>query len=236
MTNIKPRKKNKNSHEYLNNGDILKEIEASKLTYCSWVDTQYTVYQLTANNIDEVIREGVVYRVYTNSHIPDEINANKNKKRLSNRDAFIKVNFNPFIHVIKIDDEITTVLKSHWVGGMENGYFSIEHGRLTNKLGMQIKLLCERLGSKGNFNGYTYIEDMICEAIVQTASVALKFNEAKSHNAFAYLTTIAYNSFRGTLNTEKKNREINEELLNEIGLYTNAQMTSFKRNAVGSGD
>lgn len=233
---IKPRAKNKNSHKYLNNPDILQEIEASKLSYCSWIDDRYKQYDALIHSWDEVIKEGIVYRLYSIDHIPDEINANRNKKRHQRLEAFIKVNFNPFIHVIKIDDEITTVLKSHWVGGMENGYFSMDGGRITNKLAMQIKLLCERLGSKGNFNGYTYVDDMICEAILQTISVALKFNEAKSTNAFAYLTAIAYNAFRGCLNKEKSLRNVNETLLNEVGLYTNAQMTGYKRDVMGSGD
>ena len=56
-------------------------------------------------------------------HIPDETGRKKNPKSVA--DVHSKVNFPPFQHY-RIDNKgkLKCVGKSHWVGGLENGYFS----------------------------------------------------------------------------------------------------------------
>lgn len=66
--------------------------------------------------------------------------------------------------------------------------------------------ISENLGTKSNFNGYSYIDEMVSAAI-EKCFVALKcrkFNVERSDNPFAYFTTIAFNEFRKVLNIEKK--------------------------------
>lgn len=136
-----------------------------------------------------------------------------------------KVNFPPFQH-FKLDNErnFICVGKSHWIGGMENGHFSKDHGQITDNLARIYMMLCEKYSMKFNWRGYTYRDEMEASAILQLTCVGLRFNEAKSSNPFAYYTQTVTNTFRRILNTEKKNRAIRDELLEEGGL-----MPSFHR-------
>jgi hypothetical protein len=131
----------------------------------------------------------------------------------------IKVNFPPFQH-FKLDETNTMrcIGKSHWVGGIENGHFSKDHGKITNKLARMYMMLCEKYAMKFNWRGYTYNDEMRNSAILQLTYVGLRFNEAKSSNPFAYYTAAITNSFCRVLNTEKRNQNIRDDILEMNGL------------------
>ncbi len=144
-----------------------------------------------------------------------------------------RVNFPPFQHY-KLDIDTNTlrcVGKSHWLGGMENGYFSKDHGQLTNKLAKMYIMLCEKYATRFNWRGYSYNDEMKCCAIFQLTYVGLRFNEAKSENPFAYYSQAVKNSFRRVLNTEKRSQNIRDDIL-EINNLT----PSFARQARISDD
>jgi hypothetical protein len=61
--------------------------------------------------------------------------------------------------------------------------------------------------------GNTYNDEMKASAILQLTYVGLRFNEAKSANPFAYYTAAITNSFCRVLNTEKKNQNIRDDIL-----------------------
>jgi len=139
-------------------------------------------------------------------------------------DDKIKLNFPPFKHFNvkshKIDEngnfydlKIQEVGRSHWVGGFENGYFSSDHGKITNKLAMMFIKFVDKYGQKSNWRGYSYIDEMKGQALLQLSHVGLQFNEAKSSNPFAYYTETIKNSFTRVLNIEKKNQNIRDDLL-----------------------
>jgi hypothetical protein len=125
-----------------------------------------------------------------------------------------KVNFPPFQH-FKIDENNTfyCVGKSHWIGDLTTGEFSKDHGKITNKLARMYIMLCEKYAMKYNWRGYTYNDEMKASAILQLTYVGLRFNEAKSANPFAYYTAAITNSFCRVLNTEKKNQNIRDDIL-----------------------
>jgi hypothetical protein len=131
----------------------------------------------------------------------------------------VKVNFPPFQH-FKIDENKTTycVGKSHWQGELKTGSFSKDHGTLTNKLAKMYIMLCEKYAMKFNWRGYTYNDEMRNSAILQLTYVGLRFNEAKSQNPFAYYTAAITNSFTRVLNTEKRNQNIRDDILQMNGL------------------
>lgn len=158
----------------------------------------------------------VVFRVVSWDHIPEEPGRKKNPKNI--QDHYVKLNFPPFQHY-KLDenDEPYCVGKSHWVGGLENGYFSLDHGTMTNKLAKMFMMMCERYGNKWNWRGYTYNDEMKSQALVQLAQVGLQFDESKSQNPFAYYTATITNSFTRILNTEKKNQNIRDDMLEMNG-------------------
>ena len=131
----------------------------------------------------------------------------------------VKVNFPPFQH-FKIDDTNTfrCVGRSHWTGGLLNGHFSKDHGQITNKLARMYIMMCEKYAMKFNWRGYTYNDEMRNSAILQLTYVGLRFNEAKSANPFAYYTAAITNSFCRVLNTEKRNQNIRDDILELNGL------------------
>jgi hypothetical protein len=108
--------------------------------------------------------------------------------------------------------------KSHWKGDITTGTFSKDHGRITENLGRMFIKLSERYAQRSNWRGYTYIEEMKGQAILQLSQIGLQFDESKSENPFAYYTAAVTNSFTRILNIEKKSQNIRDDLLEEAGL------------------
>ena len=153
----------------------------------------------------------------TFDHIPDEPGRKKNPKTVA--DTKVKLNFPPFQHYkFNENDELVCVGKSHWQGGMENGYFSLDHGRATNKLAMMWLKLVDRYATRGNVRGYTYNDEMKGQAILQLSQIGLQFDESKSNNPFAYYTAAVTNSFVRVINIEKRNQNIRDDILEQNGL------------------
>jgi hypothetical protein len=282
---------------YLNNKDILKEIHASKSTYCYFTNQEYHRYDIIIDlpheqldkcfevvlNLDTIntARENrairlsldsgnkispesipitdLVFRVMTWEHIPlSQKQPRKSVKKKTAKDIFefeepdpdeifadledvdskneiddmvhVKVNFPPFQH-FKIDanNSVYCVGKSHWVDDIKDGHFSKEHGKITDKLARMYIMMCEKYAMKYNWRGYTYNDEMRNSAILQLTYVGLRFNEAKSQNPFAYYTAAITNSFCRVLNTEKRNQNIRDDILEMNGLNP-----SWSRQGMGA--
>lgn len=196
---------------------------------------------------DSIETTDLIFRIMTWDHVPmSQKQPRKTTKKKTAKDIFVfedddddifsdledkttkkdvddmvheKVNFPPFQHY-KLDENNTfhCVGKSHWIGGMENGYFSKDHGNITNKLAKMYMMLCEKYSMKFNWRGYTYRDEMEASAILQLTYVGLRFNEAKSSNPFAYYTAAVNNSFCRVLNTEKRSQNIRDDILEINGL------------------
>ena len=153
----------------------------------------------------------------TFDHIPEEKGRKKNPKTIA--DTKVKLNFPPYKHY-KFNDEgeLIVVGKSHWVGGMENGYFSKSEGQATDKLANMWIKLCDRYATRGNVRGYTYNDEMKGQAILQLAQIGLQFDESKSNNPFAYYTAAVTNSFVRVINLEKRNQNIRDDILEQNGM------------------
>jgi hypothetical protein len=164
-----------------------------------------------------IAKTDVIIRIMTFEHIP--LAPGRKKTVKSTADGHEKVNFPPFQHW-KFDDsdQLTCVGKSHWKGGMKTGKFSKEHGRITENLGKMYIKLSERYAQRSNWRGYTYIEEMRGQAILQLSQIGLQFDESKSENPFAYYTAAVTNSFTRVLNIEKKMQNIRDDMLEEAGL------------------
>ena len=160
----------------------------------------------------KITKEELIFRVMTFDHIPDEPGRKKTPKTVA--DHKVKLNFPPFQHYKFNDqDELVCIGKSHWEGGMENGCFSKDHGKATNKLAMMWMKLCDRYATRGNVRGYTYNDEMRGQAILQLAQIGLQFDESKSQNPFAYYTAAVTNSFVRVINIEKRNQNIRDDIL-----------------------
>ena len=169
----------------------------------------------------------LIFRIMTFDHIPEEPGRKKNPKTIA--DTKVKLNFPPFQHYkLNEQDELVCIGKSHWEGGMQNGAFSMEHGKATDKLAMMWIKLCERYATRGNVRGYTYNDEMKGQAILQLAQIGLQFDESKSANPFAYYTAAVTNSFVRVINLEKRNQNIRDDILE-----MNHMNPSYTRQAQG---
>lgn len=174
----------------------------------------------------KIEKSDLIFRIMTFDHIP--LSPGRKKKTKTVADAHDKVNFPPFQHW-KFDDNgnLVCVGKSHWRGGMENGYFSKDHGQFTNKLAKMFMKLCERYGTRSNVRGYTYNDEMRGQAILQLTQIGLQFDESKSNNPFAYFTAAVTNSFVRVINIEKRNQNIRDDIL---------EMNNFNPSYTRQGD
>jgi len=164
-----------------------------------------------------IAKSDIIIRIMTYDHIP--LAPGRKKTTKTTADGHEKVNFPPFQHW-KFNDqnELVCVGKSHWKGGIKTGKFSRDHGRITEGLGRMFIKLSERYAQRSNWRGYTYIDEMKGQAILQLSQIGLQFDESKSENPFAYYTAAVTNSFTRILNLEKKNQNIRDDMLEENGL------------------
>ena len=165
--------------------------------------TAKDIFEFEESDPDEIFAE--LEDVTTKAEIDDMVHA--------------KVNFPPFQH-FKVDstNSFICVGKSHWDGDLKTGVFNKDHGKITNKLARMYIMMCEKYAMKYNWRGYTYNDEMRNSAILQLTYVGLRFNEAKSANPFAYYTAAITNSFCRVLNSEKRNQNIRDDILEMNGL------------------
>ena len=155
--------------------------------------------------------DDLVFRVLTFDHIPLAPGRKKNPK--STADSYIKLNFYPFKHFIIEDGQAKEVGRSH----SKNGKFNLERGSITNKLAKMFILMVNKYGQRGNWRGYTYLDEMKGQALLQLAQMGLQFDEYKSDNPFSYYTASVSNSFTRVLNLEKKSQDLRDDLLIDSG-------------------
>jgi len=172
--------------------------------------SQYDEYREDHLNIPVT---DLVFRIMTYDHIPDEDGRKLNPKTVA--DTKVKLNFPPFKHY-KLDknNKPYEVGRSHHAG---HNQFSLDHGKITAKLANMFIKLCQRYGTRSNWRGYTYNDEMQGQALLQLSQIGLQFDESKSQNPFAYYTATITNSFTRVLNMEKKNQNLRDDLLEQAG-------------------
>ncbi len=160
----------------------------------------------------KIEKTDLIFRIMTYDHIPEQKGRKKNPKTIA--DTKVKLNFPPFQHwKFNSKDELVIAGKSHWEGGMKNGFFSLTGGQATNNLARMWMKLCDRYATRGNVRGYTYNDEMRGQAILQLTQIGLQFDESKSNNPFAYYTAAVTNSFVRIINIEKRNQNIRDDIL-----------------------
>lgn len=102
---------------------------------------------------------------------------------------------------------------------LEAFYEAKEAGKLTDRMAKYLMMIAERYSYHPWFAGYSFREDMVCTAVVNLCANWHKFNPEKQEipNPFAYYTTACYRSFLSYLDSERKERDIRDELLIEAG-------------------
>jgi hypothetical protein len=221
-----------NDIKKINNANIAKarKIQAKRLTARAWEAAKklgnkrikMSDYEVSPRSVKKT---DLVFRVMMFDHITMDSERKKNPK--TRADHHTKVNFPPFQHY-RINEKGQTVCvgKSHWIGGMNNGHFSNDHGKITPNLANMFLKLAERYSQRSNWRGYTYVDEMRSQALMQLSQIGLQFDESKSENPFAYYTAAITNSFTRILNIEKKNQNIRDDILE-----MNEMMPSYTRQA-----
>lgn len=135
-----------------------------------------------AVSVDTITANDVVFRVMTWEHIPEaelkekpEVDPDEEAVASEYDEAlpikYVKVNFPPFQHYkIGADGKPVCVGKSHWRGDLETGFYSRDHGQMTNKLATMFIKLCERYATRSNWRGYCV--DLETEALTQRGWVS----------------------------------------------------------------
>ena len=230
---------------YLSNKRLLAEIQRSKLSYCEFTDPTKTEYDIVVNDLFDIPEDilitalkryvkkfnkkhnganklytdfslyNLTVRLMTYAHIPLDPDWPENKEKVKPKDGYVRLNFPPFQHYVYVGKTPILVGLSH----VTNKQFNPNNGRTTNELGKMYMTLVNKLSHKPNFSGYTYLDDMKGAAYLKLCLVGLTFTEGRQQfdNPFAYYTRIVINSFKNTLNKEKKHRDIRDDLLEDAG-------------------
>jgi hypothetical protein len=194
-------------------------------------------------DLKTITNTDVVFRVMTDEHVPriqkkpkkkikpkkvkdvfkDEFSNIQEEVEISEDPNVImiptKCNFPPFFHYrVNGKKQPFIVGKSHWKGDFDTGEFNKDLGEISAELAKMFMKLCERYGTRSNWRGYTYNDEMRGQALVQLVQVGLQFNEMKSQNPFAYYTAVITNCFTRILITEKKMQNIRDDILEQHGL------------------
>lgn len=180
----------------------------------------------------KIAKTDVVFRIMSFDHIPLNGTRKKNPKSLA--DHRDKVNFPPFQHWkfdVEAPDTLVCVGKSHWKGDLATGHFDKDAGQISNTLARMMIKLCERYATRGNVRGYTYNDEMKGMAILQLTQIGLQFDESKSDNPFAYFTAAVTNSFVRVINTEKRNQNIRDDVLEMNGMNPSYSRTGAGEHA-----
>ena len=92
-------------------------------------------------------------------------------------------------------------LSKHRAKYLETG----ERPQLNDYLGDAITKIAQRTVTNRRFNGYSYKDEMIYDAIELCIKYVHNFDPNKTQNAFAYVTQICWNGFRKRANIENRN-------------------------------
>jgi len=90
--------------------------------------------------------------------------------------------------------------------------------RIPETIGKCFLMIATKLSNRGNFVGYTYKEEMVCDALENCVIAVHSFNPEKSTNPFAYFTRIIWYAFLRRIEKEKKQTYVKYKSLEQLVL------------------
>lgn len=228
--------------QYLTNKQLLAEIHKCKKSFSYYTDDLYSDYDHIVSSKDEITPElalevlekknakvrkdpnervktdpeEIVFRYMTYEHVPLSDDKKKRSRTVAGQ-GHLKTNFPPYKHFIFKDGVVQEVGRSHWKNGLDNGEFSTEHGRISDRLARMFILLVDRYARRGNWRNYTYNQEMRQTAVLQLTIAGLVFDESKGDKPFAFYTQSIKHCFIRVLQAERKNQSIRDDLLTMAG-------------------
>ncbi|WP_421876566.1 hypothetical protein [Pacificispira sp.] len=90
---------------------------------------------------------------------------------------------------------------------------------MTPELARMLDHMVWNYARKPNFNGYSYLDDMKADALVNLCRVWPKFDPSRQKypNPFAYFTTCIHRAFLSVIEHEKKAATIRDDLMEQNG-------------------
>lgn len=85
--------------------------------------------------------------------------------------------------------------------------------RIPEEAGKMIILMANRLATRYVFNGYTFKEEMINDAILRAVEIFDNYDPIKYDKPFAYFTLIMWRTFLQRIQKEKQERTKREKLV-----------------------
>ena len=85
-----------------------------------------------------------------------------------------------------------------------------ETGCRSEELGRMILLIASKYSDKGSFAGYTYKDDMVCEAVLTCIKYMHNCSIEEGSNLFAYFSKIIHNAFLNFIAKQKKHSNIKD--------------------------
>ena len=90
--------------------------------------------------------------------------------------------------------------------------------------------ICKKTASRPNFSRYTYIDDMIAEAMLHCLSAIPKFNpHEEKDNSFGYFSRVVWNAFLIKIADEKKETYIKHKNFERLYLEQSHEDTDFSQ-------
>lgn len=82
-----------------------------------------------------------------------------------------------------------------------------------NSIGREILQICTKMSTRANFNGYTFLEEMIGDAVVDCTRAVRNYNVNRiEQNPFGYFSRIAWNAFLRRIEVEGAQTKLKQDL------------------------
>lgn len=79
--------------------------------------------------------------------------------------------------------------------------------KIPDSIGKVIIDIAKGIASRPNFRGYTYIDEMQADAIVDCVKAVPQFDSTRSENPFGFFSQVVWYAFLGRLSKEKKQQQ-----------------------------
>lgn len=105
---------------------------------------------------------------------------------------------------------------------------------LPDYIGMCFMLIAEKVGSKGSYSKYSYLDEMKDDAIENCIVAANNFDPEKGKNPFAYFTQVTMWAFHRRIDKEKKQTYIKYKYFRNLSVL--GELYSGDSDFVSSGN
>lgn len=89
--------------------------------------------------------------------------------------------------------------------------------QIPDSIGKSLFQIATILSRKYYFNGYSWIDDMVSDALIKCCDAVRKFDVNMGTSAFAYFTQTCYFEFIGRIQSEKKQKIVKASIVQNIG-------------------